>query len=275
MKGDTMNNVIKKYLIENKQIRVYILSGKQIYQEIEKLELSNSHKNLFKEALNITALCHSLNIGKQRMSFVFSSKNKDGKISTQSFSNNTITGMITLNDSDTDFKNGTLQTISSINNQFGSSHISYSMLDYGNFYKDIEQYYLSSEQTPTYFIPMSDKQNSKNIVLLVQALPFAKEEIVHNVLQKIDIEKKLMTNFSLDEIEISLSRVLLNWEFLESINIAYSCGCSKEMFLGMIFSLSEDELKNIISKKETLYVSCSLCGKEYAFSYDDIAFYLQ
>ncbi|MHA3224819.1 Hsp33 family molecular chaperone HslO [Globicatella sulfidifaciens] len=270
-----MKNTIKKYLIESKQIRIYILSGKQIYQEVEKLELNDYGKHLFKEALNITALSHSLNTGKQRMSFLFSSKNGDNKISTQSFSNNTITGIITLNDLESSFKNGTLQAISSIDNQIGGSHISYSMLDYGELYKDMEQYYFSSEQTPTYFIPISDEQNIDNIVLLIQPLPFTKEKIVSDVLQKIFIHKKSMTYSSLVEIESSLPMIFSDCKFLEEINIEYSCGCSKEMFIGMIFTLSEDEIKNIISKKETLDVSCSLCGKEYIFSHEDIASYLQ
>ena len=268
-----MKNIIKKYLIENKQIRMYLLSGKQIYQEIENFELDDYEKHLFKEALNITALSHSLNTGKQRISFRFCSKNKANKISTQSFSNNTITGMITLNDLETSFKKGTLQAISSINNQMGSPHVSYSMLDYGELYKNIEQHFLSSEQISTYFIPISDKQNTNNIVLLIQPLPFAKEKTVSNVLQKIYTNKKTLSYSSFSEVESSFSLIFSDWEYLEEISIENSCSCSKEMFIGALFSLSEDEIKNIILEKETLNASCSLCGKEYTFSHEDIASY--
>ncbi len=270
-----MENKIIKYLIENKQIRIYILSGEQIYHNVQKLDLNKISKQLFINALNITALSHSLNSGNQRVSFKFLSENKINTISTQSFSNNTITGIASLNETNTSFKNGTLQVISSLNNQLGNSYTSYSSLDHGELYKDIENYYFHSEQTPTYFIPLSKKDFSKNIILLIQPLPFTDRLVVSKVLRKIYDLKGFLNNLSISELKFKLSELFSNPFFLEEISIKYSCGCSKEMFLGMIHSLSKKEIQNVILNKEILTISCLLCGKIYDFSHSDIAFYMQ
>ncbi|HFI0683428.1 TPA: Hsp33 family molecular chaperone HslO [Streptococcus suis] len=47
------------------------------------------------------------------------------------------------------------------------------------------------------------------------------------------------------------------------------------MFLGIVFSLSKEEINDILSKKENLEVTCSLCNKKYVFSTDEIMNYLQ
>ena len=269
-----MKNTITKYLVENKQIRIYILSGKQIYRDTQRLDINDYEKSLFRKALNITALSNAINPGTQRLTYTFLSKKRTSKISTESFSNNTITGIINLKESELTFKGGTLQTISALNSQYGGSHTSYSVLDYDNLYKDIEQYYCNSEQIPTYLFPLSDEHNSENIVLLIQSLPFANEKIVAKVLKQVHSAKNDFKHATTKIVSEKLSSVLTDWKYLETINVEYSCGCSKEMLLGLIFSLSPEELDTIISKNEKLNVSCSLCGKKYEFSADDISNYL-
>ncbi|HFI0463085.1 TPA: Hsp33 family molecular chaperone HslO [Streptococcus suis] len=267
-----MKNKITKYLAENRQIRIYILSGIQIYKDTEALEMNSKHKTLFREALNITALANALNSGQQRLSYTFFSKNRKSKISTESFSNGTITGMVTTDENQLDFRDGTLQTISTSDNKFGSSHTSHSSLNHGNIYMDIEQYYFSSEQTPTYLFPLSKK---KNIVLLMQPLPFADEKIVNKVLSQLNSLKSTLSNVNTKILVEILSSELNDWKYLDSVYVEYSCSCSKDMFLGIVFSLSKEEINDILSKKENLEVTCSLCNKKYVFSTDEIMNYLQ
>lgn len=269
-----MKNTIAKYLVENKQIRIYILSGKQIYRDTQDLDINDYEKSLFRKALNITALSNAINPGTQRLTYTFLSKKRTSKITTESFSNNTITGIIDLKESEPCFKGGTLQTISALNSKYGSSHTSYSVLDYSDLYKNIEQYYCNSEQIPTYLLPLSDEYSSENVVLLVQSLPFTEKKTMTKVWKQINYIKKDLKYATAKIVSEKLSDVLLDWKYLESVNVEFSCGCSKEMFLGLIFSLSSEELNNIVSKNEKLSASCSLCGKKYEFSADDISNYL-
>lgn len=66
-----MKNQVKKYVIENKQIRIYLLKGTQIYTKVNELNLDNFSKEYFTDALNITALLNALDTSNQRTSFTF------------------------------------------------------------------------------------------------------------------------------------------------------------------------------------------------------------
>lgn len=103
-----MKKTLTKYLVGNKQIRVYLLSGKQIYHDIENLNIDSHSKILFRKALHIVALTNALHTGKQRVSYTNLSKNGKSRALTESFSNNNITGTIKLDTKKSHFKGSTL-----------------------------------------------------------------------------------------------------------------------------------------------------------------------
>lgn len=270
-----MKNRVSKYLIKGKQVRIYILVGKQIQREIEKLSINEEAKNLFRTALNITALNYALNPNKERLSLTFYTKDQQNKITTQAFSNQTMTGMIRLNQPNLKFKEGTLQTITALSSKIGNAYTSYSPLSSGNLYQDMEDYYRFSEQTSTYFIPISNIKSGENIVLLVQGLPFTPAKIVLDVLAQLQTKKASWDVWEFAEVELGLAQLFTDWRFLEQLTIDYRCSCGKEMFLGLIFSLSPDEVATINKKQENLSASCSLCGKSYRFTPGEIGTYLE
>lgn len=143
------------------------------------------------------------------------------------------------------------------------------------YIKSIEDYYTQSEQLPTYVFPLSSRKNPENIVLLIQPLPFADQKIVKKVLATASSIKSTMPYDTFETVISQLSSLFSNWNFLESVAIDYSCSCTKDMFLGLIFSLSQEELDEIFSKDEVLEAHCPLCGKKYTFTPEEIAKYLQ
>ena len=270
-----MSNIISKYLIADQQIRVYLLDGRQIQADVAQLALSHVGQYYLKKALNITALATALGGGKERQSFKFVSQNRQNKISTHSFLNQTITGMISLGEPAPSFKGGTLQTISQDNQQFGSAHTSYASLESGEFYRDMEQYYLTSEQTPTYLFPLSSADCPENLVLLLQPLPFAQHSLVKHVLSQINQARGAWQGLTLAELERALSSLLQGWTFLDRVSLDYHCSCSKEMFIGLIFALSGAEQELIKQDKSDLSVTCSLCGRSYTFTHAELLSYLE
>lgn len=256
-----MENKIDKYLAENKQIRIYILSGEQIYCDTEALKIDNNTKIILRKALNITAFENVINSKWQRISYVFLSKNGKSKLSTESFSNNTITGMISLDKDDSNFYGGTLKTIYVPDNQYDVSRTSNLLLNDENIYKNMEKFYDESEQTPTYLIPLLENQN--NIVCLVQPLPFADKNIINKVLNQINSIKSKIENAEM--IEELFSSEINDLDYLETVNVKYSCGCSRDMFLKILRSLSGELDKNAF-EDEKIEVSCSMCGKKYVFN---------
>ncbi len=270
-----MKNKVMKYLIENKQIRVYLLDGSQIYTKVSQLKLDDFSKEYFTDALNTTALLNALDTSERRTTFTFSSSHQMNKISTELFPDHSITGTVKMLDNNDPFQGGTLQSVISTDKQIGTSHTSHSLLDSNNLYRDIENYYTQSKQLPTYFFPLSNRDNPANIVLLIQPLPFANQKIVKNVLDTVHSIKSTMLYSDFEKVIKQLTPLFANWTFLESVEIDYSCNCSKDMFLGLIFSLTQEELDEIFSKDEVLEAHCPLCGKKYTFTAEEISKYLQ
>ncbi|GBD79584.1 putative uncharacterized protein [Tetragenococcus halophilus subsp. halophilus] len=270
-----MKNQVKKYVIENKQIRIYLLKGTQIYTKVNELNLDNFSKEYFTDALNITALLNALDTSNQRTSFTFLSSQGMNKLSTESFSNHNITGTAEILDNNDTLKGGTLQSVTSSDEQLGTSHTSHSLLYFDDLFQNIEDYYTQSEQLPTYVFPLSSRKNPENIVLLIQPLPFANQKVITNVLDTTSSIKSAMAHDTFENVIDQLSSLFSNWTFLESVDIDYSCSCSKDMFLGLIFSLSREELDEIFSNNEVLEAHCPLCGKKYTFTSEEIAKYLQ
>lgn len=269
------NNLITKFLIYNKQIRVYILQGSQIKQHLDDKIASITQRKYLLEALNVTALLTSLNSDEQRFSLRFVSQDLKCKISTEGFSNKTITGFVTLEDAEHAFTGGRLQVIRSIDGQYGSSYTSFTTLDTGDLYRDMGKYYKDSEQIPTCFISIDSKEMYENITILIQELPFASKGIFKASVEKI-LQNKMHLNFSTnDSIHESVLELFEDVKFLEVTSVLYSCGCSKEMFIGIIFSLSKEDQEDILDQKLILKASCSMCGKEYIFTPEEIEVYLK
>jgi len=197
------------------------------------------------DALNVTALLASLNSDEQRFSLRFVSKDLKYKISTEGFSNKTITGFATVEESEHVFIGVTLQVIRSIDGQYGSSYTSFTTLDTGNLYSGIGKYYKCSEQIPTCFISIDSKEMNENITILIQELPFASKGIFEASVEK-TLQNKMNLNFSTTEnIQELVVGLFEDVKFLEVTNVLYSCGCSKEMFIGIIFSLSKEDQEEI------------------------------
>jgi len=269
------NNLISKFLICNKQIRIYILQGSQIKQELKDKIGSNRKMKYMLEALNITALLASLNSDEQRFSLRFMSKDLKYKISTEGFSNKTITGLMTVDDEEHAFTGGSLQVIRSIDGQYGSSYTSFTSLETGDLFHDIGKYYKDSEQIPTCFIPINANEIYENFTILIQELPFASEGIFEAA-----VEKTLQNKFDFDfsstaSIQETVLKVYQDAMLLEVKEILYSCGCTKEMFLGLIFSLTKEEQEDIMEQNINLEANCSICGKEYYFTPEEIVMYLK
>ncbi|KAF1302439.1 Hsp33 family molecular chaperone HslO [Candidatus Enterococcus willemsii] len=257
-----MKNTIDKYLIQQKQLRLYILDGKQIYTKVQKTALPKRAKNYLMDALNIAALLNTLTTTKQRTTFTFLSANKQNKLSVEIFSDHHITGNMTFTDDTDTFENGRLQSIISIDSQFGTSHTSHSLLESDNLYRAIEIYYRRSEQLATYFFPVSQDK-----VLLLQPLPFAD---AHNITEALTKISSIAQCPSLD-IAQQVPQCFPDYQWLEQMTVSYHCMCSKELFLSLLFALTEEDHQ----KQETLEAQCPLCGKKYFFTPTEIQHYLQ
>ncbi|MCW6676677.1 Hsp33 family molecular chaperone HslO [Aerococcaceae bacterium NML180378] len=254
-----MKNYLTKYLIADKQVRLFVLKGNQIYQRVRQFYTNEQEAVLLTEALNISALINALNPDRPRTTFIFRSPSKLSKIKTESFANGAITGTIELSLSDS-FVNGTLQAIANANAPFGGAHYSYSQLQTGHLYADMQHFYALSEQIPTFFYPVSTLHAHDNMVILLQALPFTPVQTINHfrkIIQQLTVSTNSLTS---EEVEQQLLTNMIDVHYLEQIMITYTCHCSKQAFLDVVFNVYAEQIDTLIRSNSQIEIICPLCN---------------
>ncbi len=146
----------------------------------------------------------------------------------------------------------------------------------GEIAEDFTAYFAYSEQQPTAIalgvkIGVDGKCVGAGGVILT-ALPFATEE---NIVKA----EKIMQNFS--DISTKIEKLGIDGVIKEFFNDEikgevnqffpeYKCLCSKEYVEGILLSLGEEELFDIIKKEGMIKVDCEFCDKEYVFTQEQI-----
>ena len=141
----------------------------------------------------------------------------------------------------------------------------------GEIAEDFTAYFAYSEQQPTAIALGVKIGVDGNCVgaggVILTALPFATEE---NIIKA----EKLMQNFSdistkIEKIGIDgVMKEYFGEEIKEEVSKLfpeYKCLCSQEYVEGILLSLGEKELFDIIEKEGQIKVDCEFCDKEYLF----------
>ena len=136
-----------------------------------------------------------------------------------------------------------------------------------------EEYYRLSEQLPTYIATVVeiDEQGACVFagVLALQPLPFASEETLDKV-WSLDLYEILETlkNSSVEEVvKNNFSDYGKVWDIRKA---EYSCNCSKEYLKGVLVTLGEGQLREIVEGEGAIKVHCHYCNTDYAFTGEDV-----
>ncbi len=131
-----------------------------------------------------------------------------------------------------------------------------------------EEYFRISEQLPTRLATLVEFDETGNCIFAgvaaLQALPFADsktQESLANVslddllqsMKEIGVEKCAKEHFSISK---------QVWELREA---KYQCNCSRAYLLGVLASLGETQMRQIIAEDGALKVHCHYCNTDYAF----------
>ncbi len=143
----------------------------------------------------------------------------------------------------------------------------------GEIAEDFAAYYAYSEQQPT-GIALGVKIGKDGSCVgaggvVLSAMPGAKQE---NLIKAEEIISSLGNISSLIE-EMGADGVLK--KFFGDANITeyhpqYKCLCSREYVKGILVSLGEKELYDIIEKEQEIKVDCQFCDKIYTFTKADV-----
>lgn len=135
-----------------------------------------------------------------------------------------------------------------------------------NITDDIANYFVQSDQTPTYLY--SDIQLDNGVSLLssyalyAQLLPGAPPQLLSEVKMIVKANPDIFSKLHAEE---ALTQLFGDAKIIGHSSSQFFCGCSKEMFYGMLYSLSEEEIKRSIEQNENIEAFCHICGKTYTF----------
>ncbi|WP_396426799.1 Hsp33 family molecular chaperone HslO [Lederbergia sp. NSJ-179] len=72
------------------------------------------------------------------------------------------------------------------------------------------------------------------------------------------------------QIQEQLNNYFSGSEIIGQNQVQFWCGCSKEMFYGLLHSLENKDLMEYIHSNESIETSCHICGRPYLFSPSEI-----
>jgi len=280
-----MQNYIVKTLLYDKQVRMFFVDNTQLINNI--LEMNNGTDKMLKHLLGKTVSAVSLMSGtleeEQRLSLQITMSNPRYKIFADADSSGNVRGYANdaLQTISTDFlsrisieefigQKGSIRVIKgSRMNQFTGI----TDMPYQNITDDLSHYYIQSEQTQT-FIGTNFKLNHDDGILFsngifAQLLPggshYLLDETKHIFYTNRDLFNEL-GRYSESILEEKLRKLFNDAKFMGSQSVQFFCGCSKEMFYGIIHTLDQAEIKLAIDKQESIETGCQICGRTYEFN---------
>ena len=138
-------------------------------------------------------------------------------------------------------------------------------------------YYAGSEQLPTFFslgVALNKKKEvAYSYGYMVQALPFAKKEIMEKIadnLGKGPSKKEILARrLSPEEIASYLLKGLSQTK-TEEKEVRFHCDCSKRKGLATLKKAGKAELEAMFKENKPIEVVCGSCLKKYKYSIDEI-----
>ena len=148
----------------------------------------------------------------------------------------------------------------------------------GEIAEDITSYFASSEQIPTVCAlgVLIDKESAQVLLsggLLIQLLPGADDSTIDRIESNVSALDSVTTMLAKGLSAEDMCRKALagfEVEVLDSFEVKYVCGCSREKIAGLIENMPEDEIRSMIEQDHGAEASCRFCNKHYVFSEDDL-----
>ncbi len=145
----------------------------------------------------------------------------------------------------------------------------------GEIAEDFTQYFAVSEQVPS-AVGLGVLVNPDNSVkaaggFILQVMPGATDETITALEEALANMKPVST--MIDEgmtPEEMLQSLLGDVQIVDTMDIAFTCGCSKERFADAMVGLGEKELRAMIEEDGGAEAECHFCLEKYTFTVDEL-----
>lgn len=147
----------------------------------------------------------------------------------------------------------------------------------GEIAEDLTVYFAKSEQVPT-VVALGVLLDKEKIVkaaggYIIQLMPQADESVIDNIEKILPTLPSVtqMISDGLNDQDI-LANVLNGYaiKFLDRIEPAYYCDCSKEKVEKALISIGKEELNKLIKEDKKAELNCHFCNKKYVFKLYDL-----
>ena len=148
-------------------------------------------------------------------------------------------------------------------------------LQTGEIAEDFTYYFAMSEQIPS-SVGLGVLINDDHSVLasggfILQVMPGAKgylEAIETNIKALRPISEYIHEGYSPEQIIEEITKG--DHEFIEYLDLAYDCDCSKDKFARGLIALGTKELQTLIDEQEDVETVCHFCKKKHHFDRQDL-----
>lgn len=150
-------------------------------------------------------------------------------------------------------------------------------LQTGEIADDLTYYFAASEQVPS-CVALGIQMERNNTVkqaggFIIQLMPFAQEEIVRKLEEKISGLKPVTTLLEEGNTPEQILSLLLGdmgLEITEKTPVQFLCGCTKERVEKVLYSLKKEDLKEMIEEGKDVELHCHFCNTDYVFTVDEL-----
>lgn len=282
-----MRNMIIKTLVFDKQVRLFILDNTALIDEIIGLNKQN-HRLLnltLGKTISAISLLSATMKGEQRLNVTVTMSNPNYKIFVDADAHGNIRGYASQSllkaegMEDVSIKKliGDKAFIRMIKGSDMHQFTGITDMPYQNIDNDLSHYFEQSEQVKT-SIETNVGLDEKNTILYsyamyAQLLPGAPNYLLNEVKEKIDTDSIIFKNLKdMNNIQINedLKKYFSDSEVIGQHQVQFWCGCSKEMFYGLLHSMESKDLMQYIHANRPIESSCHICGRSYLFSPSEI-----
>ena len=144
----------------------------------------------------------------------------------------------------------------------------------GEIADDLTHYFAESEQIPSSVglgvLVDTDHTVRKAGGFLIQLMPFASEETIRRLEKNLSsiryVTEMLEDGMTPEDMLREALRGFDDLRITDETKVQFHCNCSRERVSRALSLLGEKELTSMIEEKKPVELSCSFCGRKYAFS---------
>ncbi|WP_148551565.1 Hsp33 family molecular chaperone HslO [Paraclostridium bifermentans] len=152
---------------------------------------------------------------------------------------------------------------------------SYPMVS-GEIAQDLTYYFALSEQTPSVVaLGVLTKEEEVEYAggFIVQLMPDATEETISKLesnVANLDSITNMLKEGKTPEDILNIVLDGLNPQILDNCDVGFECECSKERVEGVLISIGQHQLAEMIEEDKKAEIGCQFCNSKYMFDEDEL-----